>query len=758
MKRIKNVFDYAKIIKTLTFFAVVVLLNKLSSTTKPFSTAVLSVVVANSPSPYFYCVIYPLSFFVLGENGLIFSALFSSAVFIVIKLIYVFFKNQIKFECALFTALSLTLYILSGNANSSSIIEDRIIVSIISVALTLVFYLSFNAIVKKGFKFKFSSEEYLSLSIAITVLGLGISNVLSPLVFKGIAILSILFCSFLIKPSFSLVFSGVIGISFAVYYNSLEYVSIFIIFGLISNAFMDVSRYLSLISCLLFDLVFQMFFGYFTDNLLHAVLPTFIGSFVFGIIPKSPLFRLKNKLFAFREKQLVRASINQNRLMLSNKLYELSNVFSEMETAFSEFSNGAITEQTAKEKALKDLTKSVCCACANYARCKKDQKVISDLTKMIDIGFAKGKLSLIDMPSDTFEYCTKPNDIIFGLNKMLSSYRTATIEQQNVNNGRLLISAQAKGVSEILRSLALETGQTLKYQSKTERELADYLMKKGYVVSEILIYGEEEHLSLSMVIIEKDLDYHTLTKNVSNAVNKTMIITDKINLIGEKVYLAFKVSTVFDAVFGLASAKKDNSDISGDTHSIVKINDNKFMIALSDGMGSGESAHKISSVSLSLLESFYKAGMKSQVILNTVNKLLSINAEDSFTALDVSVIDLNTCSADFIKYGSPYGFIVNSSGVRIIEGNSLPIGILDELKPCVYNAKLSDGDIVLLITDGVSDAFGSASDVIDFLRKAPYKNPQALVDDLLTSAINKNNGKKFDDMTALAVRIYKKAE
>ena len=150
--------------------------------------------------------------------------------------------------------------------------------------------------------------------------------------------------------------------------------------------------------------------------------------------------------------------------------------------------------------------------------------------------------------------------------------------------------------------------------------------------------------------------------------------------------------------------------------------------------------------------------MKSQIILNTVNKLLSINAEDSFTALDVCVIDLNTLSVDFIKYGSPYGFIVNASGVKIIEGNSLPLGILDELKPCVFNSALSDGDIVLLITDGISDAFGSASDIIDFLRKAPYKNPQALVDDLLNQAIEKNNGKKFDDMTALAVRIYKNGE
>jgi stage II sporulation protein E len=150
--------------------------------------------------------------------------------------------------------------------------------------------------------------------------------------------------------------------------------------------------------------------------------------------------------------------------------------------------------------------------------------------------------------------------------------------------------------------------------------------------------------------------------------------------------------------------------------------------------------------------------MKSHTILSTVNKLLSINAEDSFTALDVCVIDLNILSVDFIKYGSPYGFIVNNSGVKIVEGNSLPLGILDELKPCVFNAKLNDGDIVLLITDGISDAFGSSSDVIEYLRKAPYKNPQALADDILKKAVEKNNGKKFDDMTALAVRIFKKAE
>jgi stage II sporulation protein E len=173
-------------------------------------------------------------------------------------------------------------------------------------------------------------------------------------------------------------------------------------------------------------------------------------------------------------------------------------------------------------------------------------------------------------------------------------------------------------------------------------------------------------------------------------------------------------------------------------------------------MGSGVKAQTISSTALSLIESFYKAGLTSELILSTVNKLLSINTEDSYTALDLSVVDLKTCSADFIKYGSPYGFIVGEQGIRIVEGNTLPLGIINELKPSVCSAELNDGDIILLLSDGVSDAFSSSGEIIDFLRTIPAKNPQTLADQILITALRKNNHEKKDDMTALAVRVFKR--
>ncbi|MBQ9485274.1 MAG: serine/threonine-protein phosphatase, partial [Clostridia bacterium] len=94
--------------------------------------------------------------------------------------------------------------------------------------------------------------------------------------------------------------------------------------------------------------------------------------------------------------------------------------------------------------------------------------------------------------------------------------------------------------------------------------------------------------------------------------------------------------------------------------------------------------------------------------------------------------------------------------VRIVEANSLPLGILSELKPSVCNTEINDGDMLLLMTDGVSDAFGSSGDVIDYVRIAPALNPQSLADDILNKAIELNGGQKKDDMTVLCVRIFKK--
>jgi stage II sporulation protein E len=90
---------------------------------------------------------------------------------------------------------------------------------------------------------------------------------------------------------------------------------------------------------------------------------------------------------------------------------------------------------------------------------------------------------------------------------------------------------------------------------------------------------------------------------------------------------------------------------------------NKFLLALCDGMGAGESAHKMSAMTLGLIENFYKVGFDNDIILESVNTLLSINNQENYSTLDICLLDLEKEIADFIKVGAPAGFIKHESNI-----------------------------------------------------------------------------------------------
>ena len=116
-----------------------------------------------------------------------------------------------------------------------------------------------------------------------------------------------------------------------------------------------------------------------------------------------------------------------------------------------------------------------------------------------------------------------------------------------------------------------------------------------------------------------------------------------------------------------------------------------------------------------------------------------------------------TGQADFIKIGSPYSYVLSKDTVKVIEGSSLPLGILDEMKPSVCKTALNSGDVIVFLSDGISDAFGSSSDIIDFLSAEKALNPKALADSILNRALYENGGIAKDDMTAFCVRLFKRA-
>ena len=221
------------------------------------------------------------------------------------------------------------------------------------------------------------------------------------------------------------------------------------------------------------------------------------------------------------------------------------------------------------------------------------------------------------------------------------------------------------------------------FDTNLEKRIVEELMYAGVVCSEAICYRRNSEInSVTLVVRSKNLDKSKVIKVANKIFNAPMEIVSISN--GEKAgfsVLSVENASRYDILFGSAGTTKADSEKSGDTHSVIKLGNNKILVALCDGMGSGQNAEKTSSLALGLIENFYRAGFDNNLILSSVNKMLTLSGEEAFSAIDAGVIDLNKGTCDLIKLGSPVTYIKSKNGVKRLEANALPLGILEEMKP-----------------------------------------------------------------------------
>ena len=85
------------------------------------------------------------------------------------------------------------------------------------------------------------------------------------------------------------------------------------------------------------------------------------------------------------------------------------------------------------------------------------------------------------------------------------------------------------------------------------------------------------------------------------------------------------------------------------------------------------------------------------------------------------------------------------------------MGMLEAVHPATMRAELKEDDFLLFMSDGVSSAFGSTTELFDYLSGQRPLNPQSFAEELLSAALARYGGKAEDDMTVLAVRLLKAA-
>ena len=162
-------------------------------------------------------------------------------------------------------------------------------------------------------------------------------------------------------------------------------------------------------------------------------------------------------------------------------------------------------------------------------------------------------------------------------------------------------------------------------------------------------------------------------------------------------------------------------------------------MALSDGMGSGMTAFRESESVIDLIENLSEAGFPYASSIKIVNSIYASKEEtNSFSTLDVCALNLHSGECELIKSGAAPTFIKHKDYIEIVPSATLPIGMLEEAEPDVQVRSLADGDIVIMLTDGILDSFQQDDKefyIEKLLEEIKTNNPQDIADYIMKAAL-----------------------
>ena len=209
---------------------------------------------------------------------------------------------------------------------------------------------------------------------------------------------------------------------------------------------------------------------------------------------------------------------------------------------------------------------------------------------------------------------------------------------------------------------------------------------------------------------------------------------------------------------GMSKLTKDNCSVSGDSYIRVKLEDGKYLVAISDGMGSGREAKKSSEVALKMLEKLLKEGFDKEASISLINSTINLNTnEELYATLDIAILDLFEGNIECIKNAACPTFIKTGKEVAEINSIGLPAGILEKIDFVVYEKDLAENDIIIMCSDGLTDSKKEDNNWLKTtLEKIQTENVQKIADILISEAKDNSMGKVNDDMIVIVLRIVKK--
>ena len=351
--------------------------------------------------------------------------------------------------------------------------------------------------------------------------------------------------------------------------------------------------------------------------------------------------------------------------------------------------------------------------------------------------------------------------IVRTINVSYKVSKSGFIWKKKIAQNKKNVEKQLKGVSKAIESMAKGLKEDIENEEKYVKEkqqIIELLEQRNIELQDLSI--KKENRFVVEIYRKENLEttkIKTIEKILTKILGEKVVLNDQKDT-GEK--LTFISDDKYVMAMGTANMTKAKSKFSGDSTLTVRLNDGKYLIAISDGMGSGKEAKENSSKVLKLLENLLVSGFDKNISLDLINNALINQNKESFVTLDIAIIDLYLGNVEFIKSAACPTYIKHGKKVQMIKSNSLPTGIIEGSKIQTYDKDIEQGEIIVLCSDGILDSNVEYKNkelwIKYLLEDIETTNTQKIANLILEESIDNNYGVAKDDMSVLVCKFRKK--
>jgi len=221
------------------------------------------------------------------------------------------------------------------------------------------------------------------------------------------------------------------------------------------------------------------------------------------------------------------------------------------------------------------------------------------------------------------------------------------------------------------------------------------------------------------------------------------------------------LDTLPGARIGSAYISADSdAAVGGDLYDVRRLDAWRGLVVMADVSGKGiQAAVNTAFVKYSIRMLARSTGDPAQ-ILEQFNRAFvdTVTDPNLFVVVFVGLFDARTQELTYASAGHAGAFLRRDGSVRQFEVTGPIVGLDAAFGYSSRTVRLADGDVILLATDGMSEARDGSGELLDdsgtmeMLRTSPA-DPQACADTLVSAVRRRSGGMLHDDLALLVIRL-----